>query len=87
MLISVAVVAGCDAVKFQKRTVDVVYSAEELDRDRPSPFGTTNRQLKYGLEFGEDEYREIDRYCAVDSAGVDLLKQAIDARMTHDADH
>lgn len=62
-LISVAHVAGCDAVKFQKRTVDVVYSAEELARPRESPFGTTNGDLKRGLEFGVDEYREIDRYC------------------------
>jgi len=47
-LISVAVAAGCDAVKFQKRTVDVVYSAEELARPRESPFGTTNGDLKHG---------------------------------------
>ncbi|HTX92035.1 MAG TPA: N-acetylneuraminate synthase family protein [Anaerolineales bacterium] len=62
-LIDVAVTAKCNAVKFQKRTVDVVYSAEELARPRESPFGTTNGDLKYGLEFGRDEYAEIDRYC------------------------
>src|SRR5579871_4999952 len=62
-LISVAVGAGCDAVKFQKRTVEVVYTPEELARPRESPFGTTNGELKYGLEFGIDEYREIDAYC------------------------
>ncbi|MBZ5580659.1 MAG: N-acetylneuraminate synthase family protein [Acidobacteriia bacterium] len=62
-LISVAVAAGCDAVKFQKRTVDVVYSAEELGKPRESPFGATNGDLKRGLEFGHDEYRLIDRYC------------------------
>jgi N-acetylneuraminate synthase len=62
-LISVAHVAGCDAVKFQKRTVDVVYSPEELARPRESPFGTTNGDLKRHLEFGMDEYREIDHYC------------------------
>jgi N-acetylneuraminate synthase len=62
-LISVAVAAGCDAVKFQKRTVDVVYSAEELARPRESPFGTTNGELKRALEFGFAEYLEIDRYC------------------------
>ena len=61
-LISVAVAANCDAVKFQKRTVDVVYPPEELARPRESPFGTTNGDLKYGLEFGLDEYREIDAY-------------------------
>jgi N-acetylneuraminate synthase len=62
-LISVAVAAGCDAVKFQKRTVDVVYTADELSKPRESPFGTTNGDLKRGLEFGHDEYRLIDRYC------------------------
>ena len=62
-LISVAVAAGCDAVKFQKRTIDVVYSKEELAKPRESPFGTTNRELKYGLEFGPQEYEQIDDYC------------------------
>src|SRR5580704_15189479 len=51
-LISVAVAAGCDAVKFQKRTIDVVYSADELSKPRESPFGTSNGDLKRGLEFG-----------------------------------
>ena len=59
-LISVAVAAGCDAVKFQKRTIDVVYTAEELAKPRETPFGATNGDLKRGLEFGYDEYREID---------------------------
>ena len=62
-LISVAVAAGCDAVKFQKRTVEIVYTAEELAKPRENPFGTTNGDLKRGLEFGHDEYRLIDRYC------------------------
>jgi len=62
-LISVAVATGCDAVKFQKRTVDVVYSAEELAKPRENPFGATNGDLKRGLEFGQDEYRLIDHYC------------------------
>jgi N-acetylneuraminate synthase len=62
-LISVAVAAGCQAVKFQKRTVDVVYSLEELARPRESPFGETNGDLKRGLEFGETQYRAIARYC------------------------
>jgi N-acetylneuraminate synthase len=62
-LISVAVGAGCDAVKFQKRTVDVVYTAEELAKPRESPFGNTNGDLKRGLEFEFEEYQEIDRYC------------------------
>lgn len=62
-LIDVAVAAGCNAVKFQKRTIDVVYSPEELARPRESPFGTTNGDLKNGLEFGLEEYQEIDKYC------------------------
>jgi N-acetylneuraminate synthase len=62
-LISVAVAAGCDAVKFQKRTIDVVYSAEELGRPRESPFGTTNGDLKEALEFDSDDFEEIDAYC------------------------
>ena len=62
-LIDGAVRSGCDAVKFQKRTVDMVYTAEDLDRPRESPWGTTNREQKNGLEFGKAEYAEIDRYC------------------------
>jgi N-acetylneuraminate synthase len=62
-LISVAIAAGCDAVKFQKRTVEVVYSAEELARPRESPFGTTNGELKNGLELDYYDYQEIDAYC------------------------
>ena len=62
-LIKVAHDAGCNAVKFQKRTVDVVYTAEELAAPRESPLGTTNGELKYGLEFGREEYDAIDRYC------------------------
>lgn len=54
---------GCDAVKFQKRTVDEVYTREELLKPRESPFGTTNKDLKRGLEFGEREYGEIDAFC------------------------
>jgi N-acetylneuraminate synthase len=62
-LIDVAVKYEFDAVKFQKRTVDLVYSAEELAQRRLSPFGDTNGELKHGLEFGLEEYAEIDRYC------------------------
>ncbi|MDD3150048.1 MAG: N-acetylneuraminate synthase family protein [Candidatus Gastranaerophilales bacterium] len=62
-LIDIAVSAGCDAVKFQKRTIDVVYTKEELDMPRQNHFGDTNGDLKRGLEFGYDEYKEIDEYC------------------------
>ena len=62
-IIDAAVMYGCDAVKFQKRTVDVVYTPEELARPRENPFGPTNGHLKHGLEFGKEQYDEIDRYC------------------------
>ena len=55
--------AGCNAVKFQKRTVEKVYSKEILDSPRDSPWGTTTREQKEGLEFGEKEYDIIDKYC------------------------
>ncbi len=84
-LISVAVAAGCDAVKFQKRTVEVVYTPEELAKPRENPFGETNGDLKYGLEFGQEEYQEIDDFCRSvkmkwfaspwDEGSVDFLKQ------------
>lgn len=62
-LINQAKAAGCDAVKFQKRTIDIVYSSEILDQPRESPWGTTQREQKQGLEFGEAEYDQIDAYC------------------------
>jgi N-acetylneuraminate synthase len=84
-LISVAVAAGCDAVKFQKRTVDVVYSAEELSKPRESPFGATNGDLKRGLELDYYDYQEIDAYCRAskipwfascwDEASVDFIER------------
>lgn len=62
-LIDVAVDAGADAVKFQKRTIDKVYSREILDTPRESPWGTTQREQKEGLEFNEEDYKKIDEYC------------------------
>jgi N-acetylneuraminate synthase len=62
-LIAAAAAAGCDAVKFQKRTIEAVYTADELARVRDSPFGRTNGDLKRGLEFGSADYVEIDRAC------------------------
>ena len=62
-LIDEAASAGCDAVKFQKRTIEKVYSKEELDKPRESPWGTTNREQKNGLEFNESDYEQIDLYC------------------------
>jgi N-acetylneuraminate synthase len=84
-LVSVALAAGCDAVKFQKRTISVVYTPDELAKPRESPFGETNGDLKRGLEFGLDQYREIDRFardCGIpwfascwDEASVDFIDQ------------
>jgi N-acetylneuraminate synthase len=84
-LIETAEAAGCSAVKFQKRTVDVVYSKEELARPRESPFGETNGDLKRGLEFGLEGFREIDGICREegipwfascwDEASVDFIAQ------------
>ena len=62
-LIDVASKAGCDAVKFQKRTVEKVYSKEVLDSHRDSPWGTITREQKIGLEFELNEYQLIDEYC------------------------
>ncbi|MBU1694415.1 MAG: N-acetylneuraminate synthase family protein [Verrucomicrobia bacterium] len=62
-LIDVAKDCGCDAIKFQKRTIDLVYTKEFLAAPRESPWGTTQRAQKEGLEFGLEQYREIDAYC------------------------
>lgn len=75
-LIEWAVLSGCDAVKFQKRTVDKVYTKEYLDSYRESPWGTTQRAQKEGLEFGKDEYDEIDRYCR--EKGIEWFASAWD---------
>lgn len=62
-MIRQAKAAGCDAVKFQKRTIEVVYSKEELARPRENVFGPTNGDLKRGLEFSFEDYQAIDRLC------------------------
>ena len=62
-LIDLATEAGCDAVKFQKRDIDTVYSKELLDSPRESPWGKTQRDQKMGLEFNREDYKEIDKYC------------------------
>ena len=62
-LIDVASESGCDAVKFQKRDIDSVYTQEFLDSPRESPWGTTQREQKSGLEFSKEQYDEIDQYC------------------------
>ncbi|MGP1569039.1 MAG: N-acetylneuraminate synthase family protein [Peptoanaerobacter stomatis] len=62
-LIDIASIAGMNAVKFQKRDIDMVYTDEYLKEHRVSPWGTTQREQKEGLEFSVEEYDEIDRYC------------------------
>jgi N-acetylneuraminate synthase len=84
-LISVAVASGCDAVKFQKRTVEIVYTPEELAKPRENPFGATNGDLKRALEFSYEDYVEIDQYCRAvkipwfascwDEPSVDLISR------------
>jgi len=84
-LIRTAKDAGFDFVKFQKRTIDVVYTKEELDKPREHPFGTTNGDLKRHLEFSYGEYKELDHYCSKvgikwtaspwDEGSVDFLMQ------------
>jgi N-acetylneuraminate synthase len=68
-LIDEAVKAGFDAVKFQKRTVKIVFTPEELARPRESVFGNTNGDLKFGLEFGHSDFVEIDKHCK--KSGID----------------
>lgn len=75
-LIDWATLSGCDAVKFQKRTVDKVYTKEYLDGYRESPWGTTQRAQKEGLEFGKAEYDIIDSYCK--EKGIDWFASAWD---------
>jgi N-acetylneuraminate synthase len=62
-LIEAAAYAGFDAVKFQKRTIDIVYTKEMLDSPRESPWGNTQRDQKAGLEFSESQYKELDSFC------------------------
>lgn len=75
-LIEIAKNAGCDAVKFQKRTIDIVYTPEVLAVPRESPWGTTTKEQKEGLEFGKKEYDEIDNYCK--QVGIDWFASAWD---------
>lgn len=75
-LIRLAKDAGCDAVKFQKRTIDRVYTKELLDSPRESPWGTTQRQQKEGLEFNYEQYKEIDSYCR--GLGIEWFASAWD---------
>ena len=75
-LIDMAKECGCNAVKFQKRTIDIVYTKEELLKERESPWGTTQREQKQGLEFSEKDFNEIDKYC--NSSKIDWFASAWD---------
>lgn len=75
-LIAMAKESGCDLVKFQKRTIEKVYSKEQLETKRESPWGTTNYDQKKGLEFTKEQYDEIDRYCK--EIGIDWFASAWD---------
>ncbi|MDG1156225.1 MAG: N-acetylneuraminate synthase family protein [Litorivicinaceae bacterium] len=75
-LIDVAAKAGCDAVKFQKRDIDLVYTADFLESPRESPWGNTQRAQKEGLEFNKDQYLEIADHCA--SQGIEWFASAWD---------
>jgi N-acetylneuraminate synthase len=85
MLIQLAKRAGFDAVKLQKRTIEVVYTPEELAMPREHPWGTTNGDLKRRLEFGQDQYEQIDAFATKigitwfascwDEASVDFIAQ------------
>ena len=68
--------AGFDAVKFQKRTIDIVYSVEVLAQPRESPWGSTQRHQKEGLEFSIDQYSEIDLFCK--DLGIDWFASSWD---------
>ena len=89
-LIDLAHDSGCDAVKFQKRDIDSVYSKEELDTPRESPFGTTTRQQKEGIELSIEEYKELESYTKSvgldfivscwDSVSLDLVEEHLDVK-------
>jgi len=77
-LIDMAVSCDCDAVKFQKRDIESVYSKEILDSPRESPWGSTQREQKYGLEFSLSEYEEISNYCL--TKGIDWFVSSWDLK-------
>jgi N-acetylneuraminate synthase len=77
-LIDAAKASFFDAVKFQKRTIDIVYDKKTLDTPRESPWGKTTREQKLGLEFEKDEYDEIDDYCK--KLGIDWFASAWDGQ-------
>ncbi len=77
-LIDMAHNSGCDAVKFQKRDIESVYSTEELDKPRESPWGTTTREQKNGIEFNIVEYKELEEY--TNEKGLDFIVSCWDLK-------
>lgn len=77
-LIDIAKVNGCDAVKLQKRCIEIVYTKEELNAPRESPFGKTNREQKNGLEFSISQYKELELYCK--NKGLDFIVSCWDIK-------
>ena len=75
-LIDVASESGCNAVKFQKRDINKVYTQDFLNSYRESPWGTTQRDQKSGLEFDLNEYKEINQYCK--EKGIEWFASAWD---------
>jgi|TARA_B100000073_G_C23722127_1_gene568019 N-acetylneuraminate synthase len=84
-LINKAKNSGCDAVKFQKRTIDVVYSQEELDTPRKSPFGTTTREQKEGIELDLLEFQELEKYS--NDLGLDFIVSCWDLNSVDDIEN
>jgi N-acetylneuraminate synthase len=80
-LIDAAAESGFDAVKFQKRTIDIVYKKDFLDSPRESPWGSSQRDQKEGLEFNLDQYKEINTYCK--KKGIDWSASAWDVESQH----
>jgi N-acetylneuraminate synthase len=76
--------AGANAVKFQKRNIDIVYTKEELDQPRESPWGTTNREQKMGLEFSIEQYKDLKLY--VESLGMDFIISCWDIQSIDDVE-
>ena len=75
-LIDVAANSGANCVKFQKRDIDQVYTQDFLNSSRESPWGTTQREQKTGLEFSSEQYQEIENYCK--SKGLEWFASAWD---------
>jgi N-acetylneuraminate synthase len=62
-IIDVAVDAGCNAVKLQKKNVEKIYTKEFLDSSLDSPWGITQREMRLHREFSDNEFKKIDVYC------------------------